>query len=75
MLLDNKPVLSEVALQELERTRSMDPYAQYFFVFVTMKGIVLDLRHIPKHVLGRFKWYQLEMVLDLHPRGPGLWFE
>ncbi|KZV64083.1 hypothetical protein PENSPDRAFT_738461 [Peniophora sp. CONT] len=67
MLLDAKPVLSRLGLERLERMRSMDPYAQYFFVFVTLLGEDLDLESIPEALIGRFRYYHLQLNLDLHP--------
>ncbi|KZV64082.1 hypothetical protein PENSPDRAFT_691072 [Peniophora sp. CONT] len=67
MLLGARPVLSKHGLERLERLKVTDPFAQYFFVFVTSMGQELDLRFISEALMGCFKWYHLQVDLDLYP--------
>ncbi|VDC06162.1 unnamed protein product [Peniophora sp. CBMAI 1063] len=64
MLLDRRPTLTTLGLEYLDSIRNTDSYAQYFFVFVTIRGQGLDLDSFTEALIARFKWYHLEVDLD-----------
>ena len=53
-------------MKNLERIMSSDPEAEFSFVFVTIKGAVLDLSVVPMAWVNRLQWYHASV--DIHIR-------
>lgn len=63
MVLRVPPDLTET-LPSMERIMSLDPYADYSIIFVTLKDKELDMSFVPVPWTDRLQWYQLEIDID-----------